>query len=194
MKVIVIENNYSQADKDTDLSWYIVADSAISNAGKPFYTPDLYGGVAVSVSLAFRFSRLGKSVAPKFASRYYKEIAPAVHFQLTDLKADLQNRGVSFSPAVSFDRSVMAGDYVAIETLNENISLNLKINGELVGKWNLLEMRQGINEVIGVFSRLNTIKMGDVMLPALGAQFTIKEGDFLEVTGEGFNPLTIKVK
>ena len=194
MKVIVLENNYYHADEGGDLSWYIVADSAISNAGKPFYMPDEYGEVTVSVSLAFRFCRLGKSIAPKFAPRYYKEVASAVHFRLRDLKEEMQNKGVSFSPAVSFDRSVMAGDYVAFDSLEQDVSLTLKINGEPVGTWNLKDMCQNINEIICKFSRLNTIKMGDVMLPALGPQFRIKEGDFIEVSGEGLNPLTIKVK
>ena len=194
MKVIVFENNYSQASADSNPSWYVVADSAISNAGKPFYVPDRFGEVAVSVAPAFKCCRLGKSVEPRFASRYFREVAPAVHFRLLDLKEELQRKGVSFSPAVSFDRSVMTGDFIPLDPADKPLSLKLNINGETVSLWEYKEMKQGLYEAVSGFSRLNTIKMGDVILPAPGTPFIIKEGDFIEVVGDGFKPLVIKVK
>lgn len=194
MKVIVVENNYKEKEINSCPSWYIVADSAISNAGKPFYVPDEFGEVTVSLSIAVRFCRLGKSISSKFAPRYYKEMAPSVHFQLQSLKNSLVAIGESFSPAVSFDRSIMVGDYTPTDELPNDFTLKLNLNGQEAEIFNLNETRETLDDVISRFSRMNTIKMGDVMLPALGNPIIIKEGDFIEVSGDVFSPLTVKVK
>lgn len=49
----------------------MIADSAFGRNGQPWFVPDFGTEWRWRPMLAFRVSRLGKCVAPKFASRYY---------------------------------------------------------------------------------------------------------------------------
>lgn len=193
MKVVVIENNYLSHDKLPPIGWYVVADSAICNLGKPFYIPEDCGKVEVSLSIAVRFSRLGKSIEARFANRYYKEYAPALHFRLVELMDILKKEKRSISPSVSYDRSIIYGDY-NLFSQSSQIDLSLKINGKNLIDWHSQSLNKTVDMMIQEYSKMNTIKMGDIMLPALNGSLIINEGDIIEVTGEGLNPFIVKVK
>lgn len=192
MKVIVIDNNFQGDVKP--VSWYVVADSALSNSGKPFYIPEEGGEVEVHLSMAVRFSRLGKYIEPRFAKRYFKEIAPALHFRLEEMKRELITLGLPVSAAVSFDRSVMADKYRNIEDDYDSLKVELLKNGESVGSLKPADMANPLEELIHRYSKTNTIKMGDVMLPAVGPGLKIKEGDRLDVIFCGEPSFTVKIK
>lgn len=176
MKIIVFENNYTGGEAKKTLGWSILADSALSNAGKPFYLPENSGKVKAYVSAAIRISRLGKSIAPKFAGRYYAEFAPAINFRLTDLAEALKEQGLPTDPAYNFDKALFADRFLPIEELKE---IELTKNGEPVARWEAGSLREGIDEVISQFSVTNTVKMGDLILPGLSGGIEIAEGDSL---------------
>ena len=192
MKVIVIDNNLRGIEKP--VTWYVVADSALSNSGKPFYIPEEGGEVKAFLSVAVRFSRLGKYIEPRFARRYFKEIAPAIHFRLENLKEELIGDRLPISPAVSFDRSIIADKYKNCEATGDDIKVVMKLNGERVRSFLREDMRQQLEELIHRYSRTNTIKMGDIMLPCLLEGVTIKEGDYLEVEYCNQPAFNVKIK
>lgn len=191
MKVFVCVNNYSTEKSEKNFGWYFLADSAVSNTGKPFFLPEDSGMVSVSLAPAVRISRLGKFIAPKFASRYFSEWAPALHFYLPELENNLRLTGLPQDPAWNFDRSLFVYDFIPFRP-EDNFTL-LK-NGEESGSFSLPDLLLPIEEVIARVSRLNTVKMGDILLPALGEGVSLKSEDLLEVMINGQKAFHVKVK
>lgn len=184
MKVVVFE-------KCVQGGWYLLADSAITNTGKPFYLPDDYGTVSVSIGMAVRIDRIGKSISPKFASRYYHSIAPVLHFRMSELEEKLRSEGLPADASRNFDRSLFVGEF---RPLSEISDLFLTHNGVEVAKYDTKKQILCVDELISGISRLNTMKMGDFIVPGLSVQFTIKEGDILEVKDKDNTLFYVKVK
>lgn len=191
MKIFVVETDVDLKDCQKPLSWYQLSDSALTNAGKPFYVPEGYGRVCVSLAPAIRINRLGKSIETRFASRYFSEIAPAVHFILPDFKDKLQSSRQSFSRAVSFDKSLISGEF---EPIRADFSIELRVNGDKKASWHFSEMKQAIESEIREISSMNTVKMGDIIIPQLCGQIEIKEGDLVEAIVRDGGSLRVKVK
>ena len=186
MKAIVIERTVK------NLGWYFVADSAVSNTGKPFYLPDTSGETAVSLSLAVRINRLGKAVSSKFAHRYYSEVAPALHFVLPELRKRLREEYLPQDPSRSFDRSLMVGE---ARPFSPGEGVVLKLNGEPVTNVRITDPGEVVDKRLETVSQLNTIKMGDLFLPVMSREIPLKEGDFLEVEWQsGEKAFQVKIK
>lgn len=65
-------------DEAGQLHTAIVPDSAITRSKEPFFMPDDRPWKALTLS-GMVIDRLGKSIAPKYASRYYSQCITAVH-------------------------------------------------------------------------------------------------------------------
>lgn len=191
MKITVAVNNCPPASADSPLGWYLVADSGMSNTGKPFYLPDSPDGTSAFLCVAIRFSRLGKSIQKKFASRYYFEFAPALHFVNEGELSRLRKEGLPADPARSFDRCLMVGEF---RNFDRNEKLSLLINGEQTVTFSLQDLYIPVDEIIERISKLNTVKMGDILIPGLPEGMKIKEGDILEVEANGSHEFKVKVK
>ena len=96
--------------------------------------------------------------------------------------------------AHSFDRSLIVGTFNEIPANIDDMNLHLKINGETVCTWNCGEKGFGVDRFIEEFSKTNTIKMGDYIVPLVSSDNEIKIGDYLEVSGKGLSSLIVKVK
>lgn len=191
MKVFLILNNYLWKGNTGEPGWVMLADSAVSNTGKPFYLPENVGRTMASISAVIRISRLGKSVSKKFADRYYAEYAPAVHFSLPDLAEKLKEKGLPVDPAHSFDKSLIVGNF---KSINPDDYLELEINGKVVVSFLFRNLCFSLEELIPIISRMNTIKMGDLVIPGLSEKTEIKEGDFMEVKIGNESAFHIRVK
>ena len=192
MKAIVFENKYDGSAPMADFHpWYVVADSALSNSGKPFYIPEYCGDAAVKVGIAVKISKLGKYIEPRFAPRYFKEYAPILHFVLPEMMKALEERKMPVSPAVSFDKSIIAGDWIPCNEDLPAINLVLELNGHNAKEW---KYETDIEVLIHEFSKMNTLKMGDVIIPPLSEGIVIKQGDFLQVKSNKTSPFSVKVK
>lgn len=190
MKIFVIENNYEVPVND-ELSWYFLADSALTNTGKPFYLPEKHGNVIVSLSVAVKISRLGKFISQNFAPRYYGEFAPALHFRLPDFEKKLVDSGRSPDASRSFDRSLFVGDYSPAKDFK---IIKLFQNGVKVAEFDVYALANQIDKLISSVSVMNTLKMGDILLPGLSGNIELKEGDLLEVKQDDLVSFIVKVK
>ena len=191
MKAFVIVNNYGPENAAKEPGWYFIADSAVTNTGKPFYLPENLGEAAVSLAPAIRISRLGKYVAPKFAHRYWSEMAPAVHFYFPEYERKLLEGGLPADTARNFDRSLFVGDFQPFE---ETTVIEFWKNGEKVSVFSFDSLHKNINDMISRISVMNTIKMGDLLLPGLAQPLTVEIGDRLDVKIGNKEAFTIKVK
>ena len=86
-------------------------DSALLVNRKPFFIPDETSSPVAYPALALRVCRLGKTVAPRYADRYYDAIAPALDIQAADLLAQAQTQGQPWTTAISLDGSFPLGEW-----------------------------------------------------------------------------------
>ncbi len=109
MKIICIGRNY--ADHATELGnsipteplFFLKPDSAILAHRHPFYLPDWSEEIHYEVELLVRISKLGKSIAPEFAHRYYDAISLGIDFTARDIQAEVKAKGHPWEKAKAFD-------------------------------------------------------------------------------------------
>ncbi len=180
MKTIVIESNRHDAH-DEMTSWYFIPDSALANAGKPFFIPDFADCFEAHVAPVLRISRLGKSIGARFAGRYCTEMAPAVHFRAPRLRDALLAAHHAPDMACSFDRSLIVGAFREIEDPDLIPEITMLANGKTAACWSRDQLRIPPSQTIEMVSANNTLKTGDFIIPALSSPVAIKIGDRLEI-------------
>lgn len=82
----------------------VKGDSALLNQRKPLFLPDWTNDVRYTPAVVVRICRLGKHIQPKFATRYYDAIAPAMDVVAWDKLAE------DPALAVSWDGSFVTGE------------------------------------------------------------------------------------
>lgn len=191
MKVFVIVNNYDNHDSEEPTAWYFLTDSSVTNTGKPFYLLEDKGRMTVSLAYAIRISRLGKFISPEFSERYYSEFAPALHFQLPDFERSLREQKLPTDASKSFDRSLFIGDFRPITSQDR---IELIKNGVKTAVFNPDMLKKKPKELLAEISMMNTMKMGDILLPGLIGNIDLQKGDFLEVEVNGEPGFKVRIK
>ena len=193
MKTFVFDHNYNPSSEQEHTSWYFLADSALTNAGKPFFIPDFAADFEAIPTIAIKINRLGKSVSPQFGSRYYSEYAPAIHFRAKDLMGSLLGQHLPADRAYSFDRSFIMADFMPFPSSGE-VALTMCCNGKATVSFNSSELSTPIDEAIAKASYANTLKMGDLIVPGLPIGESIAIGDLIELSSGGETLLTVQIK
>ena len=147
-------------------------DSSLLVNRKPFFIPDWSEQVQYVPCVVVRVCKLGKHIAPKFASRYYDAIAPAVNIHAEDYR--LQGDAVR---AWAFDNSLPVGVFMPLE------------------KYQPSDLIVDIDEAICEVSRLMTIRQGDLIFieRAIAAQDLIRE-ELIREEIDGEEVLYCKIK
>ena len=132
-------------------------DSALLVNRKPFFIPDETTSPVAYPALALRVCRLGKTVAPRYADRYYDALAPALDIQAADLLAQAKAAGQPWTTAISLDGSFPLGEWSETHEAHE---VNWT-NG--TNKLTLEVTEAEISEAVSLVSRFMTIRQGDVI-------------------------------
>ena len=158
MKAVLLTRSHQEPLADVPQA-AVLTDSALVITPKPVFVPEVAAGYSLAVCPAVRISRLGKYIAPRFATRYFSEIAPVVRL-LPD--------GDPY-PASGL---LIAGDCMAAEgsfsAWNPGDRLEIVISGTLMPEPLRLEITQEslmMNETIASVSRFMTLKNGDLIAP-----------------------------
>ena len=191
MKAFVVVNNYPPSGLQDKRGWYLLADSAITNTGKPFYIPDFKEDVVVSLCVAVKITRLGKAISSNFAPGYYSEYAPALHFYCSDYGKALEREGLPADPSRNFDRALFVGEF---RPLSESQTIELLKNGEMTASFSFNSLVKPVEEILSWISRMNTMKIGDLLIPALSGKEKVNEGDMVEVRIEGVRAFHVRIK
>lgn len=155
-------------------------ESALIRAGQPFFVPDWAERFEAEVMFTIRIHRLGRYIAPQFASRYYSEATLGVNFEARDRLDALKEKGLPWDLAIGFDQSAAIGRFCPIENLLEKSNM---ISGDL------------INEGVAMSSRFYTLKSGDLLMFSLGrTRCSVKEGDVLEESVGDEQLLNVRIK
>lgn len=149
MKIIGFRHkNPGQGLGPEDWLMEVKGDSALLNQRKPLFLPDWTNDVRYTPAVMVRICRLGKHIQPKFATRYYDAIAPAMDVVAWDKLAE------DPALAVSWDGSFVTGE----ASLPSDKSEPLSPKG---AREDISE--QEICEAIARASEAMTLRMGDMI-------------------------------
>ena len=129
-----------------------------------------------------RISRLGKEIAPKFASRYYDAVAPGADFIALDIARAAQESGRPWTKALDFDYSLAIGEWIN----NDEMSATALLNDELI-----ISPDEDISEA----SKLMTIRQGDLIyIQRRQAPRLVHKEDIIRTEIDGEEKLYCKIK
>lgn len=202
MKTFVLHNNYAAHNKTGVCALnntespvaYVLPDTAILKDGRPFFIPDFAEPCTMQAHLVVRISRLGKSVSPRFAHRYYDAATVGVTFQAEALLGRLRAAGLPWDIAVGFDGAAVIGRFVEAAGRDlAHASFRVMLDGKEVQDGNAERLLCGIDESIAHVSRFYTLRQGDLLFtgaPADGIPVAIDQhvnGELDGVPLMGFN-------
>ena len=173
MKIIAVGMNYAAHNKELDGTLSIPeepvifskADSALLKDGKPFFIPDFTEQCEYETELVVRICRLGKSIAPRFAYRYYDAVTVGIDFTARDMQRRFRAEGRPWELCKGFDGSAVVGTFVPVEEWPDiqRLSFRLDINGQTVQSGCSADMIFTVDELVAYVSRYYTLKMGDLI-------------------------------
>ena len=174
MKIIAVGMNYvahcHELHADENLPEepviFMKPDSALLKDSKPFFIPDFSQQVDYETELVVRINRLGKNIAPRFASRYYDAVTVGIDFTARDLQRKFREAGNPWELCKGFDNSAAIGTFISLEQAGgdlQNLDFHLDIDGCEVQRGNTADMLFKIDDIIAYVSRFMTLKIGDLL-------------------------------
>lgn len=205
MKIFAIGMNYIQHNKELDGALYkpeepvifLKADSSLLMNRKPFFLPDHLGQVDYETEIVVRINRVGKTIAQKFAHRYYDAVTVGIDFTARDLQKKLRAEGKPWDLCKGFDGAAAIGEWIPKEEFADvqNLNFHLDINGQTVQQGNTSDMLFKIDEIISYISQFYTLKTGDILYTGTPVGVgPVKIDDHLEGYIEDRKVLDFKVK
>lgn len=161
MKTILFSNSIGHHPTEP-LSLHVIPDSAILTNRRPFFMPDFDTRWAYIPAVAFRISRLGKTIGARFASRYFDAMTLAIRTIPLSLSQDLHDSGLACGLEYSFDGALLIGDWLQLppsDAIFDGAVGNCTFSCSLAGLY--------IDEAIHSISDYLTLKMGDIIIPAI---------------------------
>ena len=204
MKIICIGRNYAEHIKELNHErpenplFFIKPDSAILQRGQPFFYPDFSNEIDYELEVVVRINRLGKNIQPKFAHKYYNEVALGIDFTARDLQRQAINKGNPWTMAKGFDDSAVVSEFVSLDELGKNVqdlNFELRKNDIVVQKGYTGDMIFGIDDLIAYISQFMTLKIGDYIFTGTPAGVgRIVIGDVLDGFLENQPMLKCRIK
>ena len=156
-------------------------DSCLLNGRKPLFIPEWTQELGVTECIILRVSRLGKEIAPKFASRYYDAIAPGADFIAMDIAREAQKAGKPWTTAIAFDYSLAIGEWS-----------NVQIDDVRCTKDELIISPE---EAIAEASKVMTIRQGDLIyIQKKVAPRRVEKEEIIRTEIDGEEKLYCKIK
>lgn len=217
MKIICIGRNYAahakELHRDTGLAaggaetadaaaepiWFLKPDTALLRNNDPFYIPAFTREVHYECELVVRIGRVGRSIAERFAHRYYDEVGLGIDFTARDLQREAIAEGLPWERAKAFDRSAaLSPRFLPLAELGgdvQRLRFELCVNGEVRQRGNTADMLFTVDRIIAAVSRYLTLRMGDLIYTGTPAGVgPVTPGDCLTATLEGHELLNFDIK
>jgi len=171
MKIICIGRNYVDHAKELNNPvpkepvFFLKPDTALLPKKNPFVYPSFSKDVHHEVEIVLKINRLGKHIDPKFAHKYYNEIAVGVDFTARDIQQQCKEKGLPWEKAKAFDGAAPTSNFVAIEQFADinNLNFSLRVNGVLKQEGNTKDMLFNFNQIVAYVSQFFTLKIGDII-------------------------------
>jgi acylpyruvate hydrolase len=202
MKIICIGRNYGLHAKElgNDIPdkpvIFCKPDTAILKNNEDFYIPPFSNDVHHEAELVIKIDKVGKTIAPQFAPKYYSQITLGIDFTARDLQSDLKSKGLPWELAKAFDNSAVIGEFVNLENRNiQDLHFTLEKNGEIVQNGHTADMLFKVDDIIGFVSQYFTLKTGDLIFTGTPAGVgKVNAGDKLIAKLENQELLNFNIK
>ncbi|MEG1376861.1 MAG: fumarylacetoacetate hydrolase family protein, partial [Myroides sp.] len=140
MKIICVGRNYIDHinelsnQKPTEPVLFMKPDTSVLLKTFPFVIPDFSDDVHHEVEVLVKICKVGKSISPKFAHKYYNQIGLGIDFTARDVQSKLKEKGLPWEIAKGFDGATVIGEFVDKDQFDnvQNISFQLMKNDEVV--------------------------------------------------------------
>ena len=200
MNIIIVRNNYGDSaliDKTVTPRYDFLPETAQLRNERPLFLPDFANPASVSLYLAVRICRLGRSISERFAHRYYDAATVIPHFSVplapNGQSADSE---LPFVATQGFDNALPTGHYLPIDRDQlAACSFSLSVDGQeqLNGLGSAL--RFDADHLIAHLSNYHTVRNGDLLLlGAPAAQLLIHPEKRVETHLNGECVLSFKTK
>ncbi len=186
------------------------SDSSLLVNRKPLFVPESVHELQALPCIVLRVSRLGKCIAPRFASRYYDAVAPGLDFFAADKLREAKAAGMPWTQAVAFENSLAVGEWEEIDRCaerektaalkEESLITNqwfIERDGERVGQmeWALAGGQEVLDDALARASELLTIRQGDLIYVALNVQpWQLQSNDLIRCADGEKEQLYCKIK
>ena len=172
MKIICVGWNYpkhnaemNREERPQQPTIFMKPDSALLRENRPFFIPRFSNQIEHEVELVVRINRLGRNIAPRFAHRYYSEVALGVDFTARDLQNQCKQLGAPWEISKAFDNSAVVSDFISLEELSDiqDIHFSLRKNGQIQQQGHTKDMLFSVDNLIAYISQFFTLKIGDLI-------------------------------
>jgi len=145
--------------------FFIKPDSCLLRNNQPFFYPEFTSDLQYELEVVLRINRLGRSIKPKFAHRYFDAVTLGIDFTARDLQSECKAKGLPWEISKAFDFSAPIGSFIPKDELGDlyNIDFRLELNGNVVQQGNTANMIFGYDELISYVSRFITFRTGDLL-------------------------------
>ncbi len=204
MKIICIGQNYRAHVKEMHGEipkvplFFCKPDSSLLLHNKPFYYPSFTRELHYEAEIVVRIDRVGKHIQPKYANRYYQEIALGIDLTARDLQRQCKEKGEPWEIAKSFEHSAPLSTFIDIEEEKleiGNIPFHLDLNGKTVQQSNTSDMIFHVDDIIAYLSQFMCLKTGDLIFTGTPEGVgPLAIGDLLEGYINGRKMISLKIK
>ena len=169
MKIICIGRNYAEhaAELHEQLNdsgklpeepmFFLKPDTALLRNNDPFYIPAFSHEVHYECELVVRIDRVGKSIAERFAHRYYKEVGLGIDFTARDLQRQAAAEGLPWERSKAFDRSAaISPEFVSLQELDgdvQKLRFTLEVNGQTRQTGDTRQMLFTVDRIIAAMEK-----------------------------------------
>jgi acylpyruvate hydrolase len=189
MKIICIGRNYNDHVKELknelpeNPMFFIKPDTALLRNNNPFFIPDFSKEIHYEVEIILKINRLGKTIQPKFAHRYFESIGIGIDFTARDIQKQCIEKGMPWEIAKAFDYSAAISKFLPKSNFKnlDKIHFRLDINGKTVQLGNTADMIFSFDDIISYVSRFITFRTGDLIFSGTPSGVgPVKMGDRLQ--------------
>jgi fumarylpyruvate hydrolase len=171
MKIICIGLNYRKHAMEmgrqlpSEPVVFLKPDSSILKNNKPFFLPGFSSMIQYETEVVIKISKLGKSIAPKYASRYYDELTLGIDITARDIQNRNSASGLPWELSKCFDGAAPLGKFIAVSDAGDinNLDFRLEINEKIVQTGNTSDMIFSTDEIVAYVSQYFTLKTGDLI-------------------------------
>lgn len=210
MKIICIGRNYADhaaelhhatglGEHSAEPLWFLKPDTALLRNNDPFYIPAFSSEIDYECELVVRIDRVGKSIAERFAHRYYAEVGLGIDFTARDLQRQAIAEGLPWERCKAFDRSAALGPrFIPLEELGgdvQRLHFALEVNGQTRQAGDTSRMIFPVDRLIASVSQYMTLRMGDLLFTGTPAGVgPVRPGDRIRATLEGHELLDFEIR
>jgi len=213
MKVIAIERNFGtgrdelaallsaeRVPSPVVVPSTVIADSALVRVSTPMFVPDFASGWMLRVVPYVTIGRLGKSILPRFASRYMngfgigvRLLPPACGLTAANTPPLPEHSALS----ATFDGAFAPGTPLPMFSAEESLHIEACQKGAAEGcqTFDVNPHELHLDDTVALVSRYMTLRTGDIISPCLlPIEFPATLNSVVEVKMNGETTLKLKIK